>query len=126
MAYGTTNVDTIQSSTANTPVVFKDGNGTQIGTLCRAWVSFTPSSGTKLASFNVSSVTRNNTGFYTIALTNAMPDANYVVSGSSGNNSNVYVALNAISTSSFQIYTRVGTSNTATDDSTITGVAIFR
>lgn len=83
MAYGTANVDVIQSSTANTPVQFNDGNGTQVGTLCRAWVEFNGvTTATIRASFNVSSVTRNGTGYYTVNFTTAMADANYAVSGS--------------------------------------------
>ena len=79
MAYGTANVDVIQSSTAGTPPQFNDGNGTQTGTLCRAWVNFngTTSPGTIRASFNVTSVTKNGTGDYTVNFTNALPDANY-------------------------------------------------
>jgi hypothetical protein len=90
MAYGTANVDNIQSSTANTPVVFKDGNGTQIGTLCRAWVNF---NGTGIvairASFNVSSITDNGTGDYTVNFTTAMPDANYATVVTNGDDNTV-------------------------------------
>jgi multidrug efflux pump subunit AcrA (membrane-fusion protein) len=48
---------------------------------CRAWVNFngTTSPGTIRGSGNVSSVTRNGTGDYTVNFTTAMPDANYVV-----------------------------------------------
>ena len=80
MAYGTLAIDTIQSSTTGTPTQFNDGSGTQIGTLCRAWVNFNSSSGSSCvvrASFNVSSVTYNATGDYTVNFTNAMPDINY-------------------------------------------------
>ena len=47
---------------------------------CRSWVNFdgTTSPGTIRASGNVSSVTRNGTGDYTVNFTTAMPDANYV------------------------------------------------
>lgn len=78
MAYGTTNVDNIQSSTAGTPVVFKDGGGTQIGTLCRAWVNFNGTGTVAIrASFNVSSITDNGTGDYTVNFTTALADTNY-------------------------------------------------
>ena len=78
MAYGTTKVDTIQSSTAGVPVQFNDGNGTQVGTLCRAWVSIAGSaSPTIRSSYNVSSITRNGAGDYTINFTMALSDANY-------------------------------------------------
>jgi hypothetical protein len=77
MPYGSVLTDTVQSSTAATAPVFKDGNGTQIGTLCRAWVNFAGASGAINASFNVSSVTRNSTGLYIVNYTTAMPDAKY-------------------------------------------------
>ena len=82
MPYGTLAVDTVQSSTANTPPQFNDGNGTQVGTLCRAWVNFdgTTAPPTIKASFNVTSVTKNSTGNYTANFTNAMVDANYCLS----------------------------------------------
>lgn len=84
MAYGTANVDNIQSSTAGTPVVFKDGGGTQIGTLCRAWVKFT---GTTInGSFNVSSVTTAGTGDFTVNLTTALADTNYSIVGTAVSN----------------------------------------
>jgi len=54
----------------------------------RAWVNFdgtTATPSTIRASGNVSSVTRDGTGQYTVNFTTAMPDANYVVAGG-GNN----------------------------------------
>ena len=78
MAYGSGLMDVVQSSTAGTPPQFNDGNSTQIGTLCRAWVNFNGvTTATIRASFNVSSVTRNGTGYYTVNFTTALPDANY-------------------------------------------------
>lgn len=75
---GTVVADTLQSSITGTPVQFNDGAGTQIGTLCRAWVNFNGvTTATIRASFNVSSVTRNGTGDYTVNLTTALTDANY-------------------------------------------------
>ena len=84
MPYGSVLTDTVQSSTAATAPVFKDGNGTQIGTLCRAWVNFNGTGTVAIrASFNVSSITDNGTGDYTVNFTTALPDANYscVVTG---------------------------------------------
>jgi hypothetical protein len=53
---------------------------------CRAWVNFngTTSPGTIRASGNVSSVTKNGTGDYTVNFTTAMPDANYCAALASG------------------------------------------
>jgi hypothetical protein len=54
--------------------------------MARAWVNFdgTTSPGTIRASGNVSSVTRNGTGDYTVNFTTAMPDANYCAVGNAG------------------------------------------
>lgn len=81
MSYGTLNTDIVQSSTAGTPPAFYDGNSTQIGTLCRAWVSFNSTSGACVVrgSFNVSSVTYYSTGNYGVNFATAMPNANYCV-----------------------------------------------
>ena len=49
--------------------------------IAKAWVNFAGASGTVNGSFNVSSVTRNSTGDYSINFTTAMPNANYAVSG---------------------------------------------
>jgi len=59
---------------------------------CRAWVNFN-GTGTVaiLASGNVTSITDNGTGEYTVNITTAMPDANYAVGGTAwyaGDNSN--------------------------------------
>lgn len=50
----------------------------------RAWVRFNAQSTLSIgASANTSSVTDNGTGYYTHNLSNAMTDANYVISGMS-------------------------------------------
>lgn len=74
---GTLVADTLKSSTANPPV-FQNTSGVEIGQLCRAWVNFNGvTTATIRASYNVSSVTRNSTGNYTVNFINAMADANY-------------------------------------------------
>jgi len=134
MAYGTANVDNIQSSTAGTPVVFKDGSGTQIGTLCRAWVNFNGTGTVAIrASFNVSSITDNGTGDYTVNFTTAMPDANYSCVGMSmrdtTNSSNLSVRgdatySNGFTTTSVRLNNREDTN--ALVDALAASVAIFR
>jgi hypothetical protein len=55
---------------------------------CRAWVNFNGTGTVAIrASGNVSSITDNGTGDYTVNFTNAMPDANYGVSSSGGTGS---------------------------------------
>jgi hypothetical protein len=58
---------------------------------CRAWVNFDGTGTVAIrASGNVSSITDNGTGDYTVNFTTAMPDANYVVqANTTGFNTNV-------------------------------------
>jgi hypothetical protein len=74
--------------------VFNDGSGNQVGTLCRAWVAY--STATVSASFNVSSITANATGDYTINFTTAMPDTNYASVGNFGDTTNAALATGVI------------------------------
>ncbi len=68
----------LKNGVANTPPTIQDNAGTQIGTFCRAWVNFNGTGTVAIrASFNVSSITDNGAGNYTVNFTNAMPDANY-------------------------------------------------
>jgi hypothetical protein len=84
---GTIVADTLQSSITGTPVQFNDGVGTQIGTLCRAWVNFNGTGTPAIrASFNVSSITDNGTGDYTVNFTTALPDINYSVNTTCSSN----------------------------------------
>ena len=54
---------------------------------CRAWVNFNGTGTVAIrASGNVSSITDNGTGDYTVNFTTAMPDANYSVEGSASGN----------------------------------------
>jgi hypothetical protein len=47
----------------------------------KAWAQFNGSTSTISASYNVSSVTRNSTGVFTINFTNDLADANYAIAG---------------------------------------------
>ena len=54
---------------------------------CRAWVNFDGTAATSpiapRGSFNVSSVTRDAVGLFTVNFTNPMPDTNYAIVGTS-------------------------------------------
>jgi hypothetical protein len=55
----------------------------------RAWVNFNGTGTVAIrASYNVSSITDNGTGDYTVNFTTAMPDANYALSGMTYDNVN--------------------------------------
>lgn len=47
----------------------------------KAWANFNGTSATIRTSYNVSSITRNGSGDYTVNFTTALTDADYVVSG---------------------------------------------
>jgi hypothetical protein len=49
--------------------------------IAKAWVNFNGVGGAIRSSFNVSSITVNGTGDYTVNFTTAMPNANYAVTG---------------------------------------------
>lgn len=83
----TLKVGTVQNSGAGAPT-FKNSSGTEIGQLVKVWVNFdgtfgssplTEANGGIYDSFNVTSVTDNGTGDYTVTFTNAMADTNYAV-----------------------------------------------
>jgi hypothetical protein len=72
----------LKNGVANTPPTIQDSAGTQIGTFCRAWVNFNGTGTVAIrASFNVTSITDNGTGDYTVNFTTAMADANFSAIG---------------------------------------------
>ena len=73
---------------ANAVTTAKLGSAEASG-LCKAWVNFNGTSTVAIrASYNVSSITDNGTGDYTVNFTTAMPDANYSVNIATGNPGN--------------------------------------
>ena len=88
---------------------------------CRAWVNFNGQGTVAIrASGNVSSITDNGTGDYTVNFTTAMPDTSYAFcDGLYGGSSDTQIgaaesSLTARTTSLFRIYTGNGTA-TKTD-----------
>lgn len=70
-------VGTIKSATTSPPSIVNSAD-VQIGTFCRAWVNFNGTGTVAIrAGFNVSSITDNGTGDYTVNFTNAMQNSNY-------------------------------------------------
>ncbi len=119
----------LKNGVANTPPTVQDSAGTQIGTFCRAWVNFNGTGTVAIrASFNVTSITDNGTGDYTVNFTTAMPDANFSVSGWArvSGSGGAFAGSNdtALTTSS----ARIGTLNIAGSfaDALFVTVAIFR
>lgn len=124
-------VGTVQSNSTSPPT-FKNTSGTEIGTLCRAFVNFNGTTVTNPASmtgirgsFNVSSILDNGTGDYTVNFTTAMPDANYAAVAIAGAAANDGAIVNpeAYTTNSFRIIFRKAT---VLFDYTFCNIAIFR
>lgn len=126
---GTIVIDTIKTSNTSPPV-FQNTSGTEVGQLCRAWVNFNGvTTATIRSSFNVSSVTRNAAGDYTVNFTNAMTDANYsfVASGANPAVSNTVVVAPYAANPTTTAF-RFGTTSVAGafTDAAFAAAAIFR
>jgi hypothetical protein len=110
--------------------------GIVAGQLCRAWVNFDGTGTVAIrASFNVSSITDNGTGDYTINFTNAMTDANYSSTVTANNITNVtsigdFATDNsAKSPSAYRViakYVNIAGSNYLALDPGSVSIAIFR
>jgi uncharacterized protein (AIM24 family) len=97
---------------------------------CRAWVNFNGTGTVAIrASGNVSSITDNGTGDYTVNFTTAMPDANYAVACMAGGTSSVgwsrLADTPAPTTSAYRIYV-ANSGGTALLDAAFVNVAVFR
>ena len=98
---------------------------------CRAWVNFNGTGTPAIrGSANVTSITDNNTGDYTINFTTAMPDGNYSLGGAAGLLSTrallLGVGVNAApATSSVRISTTTSNTASPTDGDYITA-SVFR
>jgi len=96
---------------------------------CRAWVNFNGTGTVAIrASGNVSSITDNNTGDYTVNFTTAMPDADYSFSGAAGTPGVSFSIVSNRSTTQTTSALRIGTYTDAgsLQDNTYVNVSIFR
>lgn len=124
---GTSAVTTVSPGTSGNALISDGTSWTSAANpqYLKAWVNF-DSAGSIRGSFNVSTVTRNGTGDYTINFTNALADTNYCVTGTSGSAGNFPASLGplALSTTSVQVLTNQH--NSGAVDRTFNMVAIFR
>jgi hypothetical protein len=98
--------------------------------LCKAWVNFNGTGTVRIrAAFNVSSITDNGTGIYTINFTTAMPDANYAATSMTDRSSACAVLFHldgeTKTTSALQLRNQ-RTDNNGQIDSRQSYVSIFR
>jgi hypothetical protein len=127
---------TINASPTNGLVQTADGSGVMklqsngVTTNALAWVNFNGTGTVAIrSSYNVSSITDNGTGDYTINFTNALSDANYAATGNGGNASgggyDLYMPWQqAPTTTTFRVGVWNGNS-TAASDCPYTQIAFF-
>jgi hypothetical protein len=122
-------ITSVASNAVDTPVILQDSSSNSA--TCRAWVNFNGTGTPSIrADFNVSSITDNGTGDYTINFTTAMPDANYSVSGSTGGTGAAFCwrtieDVTARTASAFRIST-LNISNLQVIDPAQVNLAVFR
>lgn len=112
---------------------WQNGDGTE-NYKCRAWVNFNGTGTVAIrASGNVSSVTDDGTGLYTVNFTNAMPDTDYsICSTNIGDTAMVIFGIDGVTSTGADVKTTTqlrvrcrNISNTATDIADA-NVVIFR
>lgn len=111
--------------------LFNSGYGSAaIAYGCRAWVNFNGASTVSIrASGNVSTITDNGVGNYTVNFSTSLPDASYVTNVtdggvSIGNKGGAQVVSANQNVGNVQVSTY--TSSTSSYDSTLVGVSVFR
>ena len=114
-------------------LLFNSGYGSvAVAYGCRAWVNFNGTGTVAIrASGNVSSITDNGTGDYTVNFTTAMPDVNYCTQGTTGaftptitGDRVMYVTGDQTATSSVRV--RIRSSAVVAYDDVYCFVAVFR
>ena len=126
MANGTIAFDTLTTSDS-----VKTGTEKSIDTsyifngIPKAWANFDESNSTIRDDFNVTSLTDNATGYFTINLTISMSSDDYVRTGNAGENANTggnrVLGLRLPATNSFNIITKnTGGNDSDTQDTCIT------
>ncbi len=127
----------VQNTGSGAPTI-KNSSGTEVGQFAKAWVNFNGRNTPSIRdSFNVSSITDNATGAYTVNFTNAMANTNYATMCSQGDGSTdgsipylTYLSIGgynqavSITTSSVKVYSTIY--NRSSDyDALYNFVAIF-
>lgn len=114
---------------ANAVTTAKLGSAEASG-LCKAWVNFNGTGTVAIrASFNVSSITDNGTGDYTVNFTTALADANYSITGSAMialNNAGFLLGPYTAAPTTSAVRFLITPTSFAATDSTYVSVAIFR
>ena len=135
-----TGASTLATTVANPTFTTPNINSAQFATVsgtapiypCRAWVNFNGTGTVAIrASGNVSSITDNGVGDYTVNFTTAMPDANYSAFAGGPNGSNgsnlTFPQVNTVSAGSVNVrQAPTGAGGGGSTDTATMLVAVFR
>ena len=120
---------TLSANSAPVKVALNAAGGAPIFA-CRAWVNFNGTGTVAIrASGNVSSITDNGTGDYTVNFTTPMPDADFAVCSSSGFNNTIDVSTTSaevLEQTASSVHIRTFGTSGSSFDSLNCHVAIFR
>jgi hypothetical protein len=111
-------------------VTFPDSTSMQTGQqACKAWVNFNGTGAVTIrAAYNVSSITDNSVGDYTVNFTTAMQDVNYSVAGTamrdSANTANLCIFGNSTYTTSFVATTNIRMNVRENTNQSVDGIAV--
>ena len=115
----------LQNTASGAPTI-KNSSGTEIGQFAKAWVNFNGTGTVAIRDdFNVSSITDNGTGDYTINITTAMANTNYAVCANASLGTNTQWCSVYIHTRTASPYTQAPTASAfritvANDGTTVT------
>jgi len=112
---------------APTATALSTASGSAPSYSARAWVNFNGTGTVAIrGSGNVTSITDNGVGDYTVNFTTAMPDANFCAEVTAGDNTSNYLAQRSVTytTSSYRFY--VINNSGGGNDSVFCNVAFFR
>ena len=122
-------MSTIKTETLSTPSNATVLVDTVVNGTAKAWVNFNGTGTVAIRrAFNVSSITDNGTGNYTVNLTTAMPDTSYAVLATCEYRTTMQTDLSARTTSSVNVTAAIGASGSSVvglTDKSIIAVAIF-
>ena len=101
---------TLVANTINTDTGLFSTNNAYSG-IAKAWVNFAGATGTITGSFNVSSITRTSTGYYTVNLTTAMPSTAYAVCANGSPDAATYTTVAMVFSNASEAYVAPTTSS---------------
>ena len=110
--------------------IVSESVGTAPGYMARAWVNFNGTGTVAIrASGNVTSITDNGTGDYTVNFTNAMPDANYtsvITAQDTGGTNQLFSPVNSVTLSTTTNRFRTGYVTALTGAATLYDIGLIQ